>query len=231
MSSFKFLQHFFAAVSIIEFFRNINDMDDQRALLDMLMGKARNVPDSVKETMKETSFHDREVCTFFMCGLCPYLLFNATKSDLGRCPKSVCDNADAIELRHKYSLRNQDEKDRDGYEYGLMIYLEDLVRQCDQRIVRNKQRAEKDSAITEDVMQKISAIESQVRTLTDECCEAAEKDNIDLAQDLCRRIEMFKTEAEMLATPRDQKLTLVCEVSGNLMSSKDNEERMRAHFE
>ena len=72
------------------------------------------------------------------------MLFNATKSDLGRCPKSVCDNADAIELRNKYSLKSQDEKDLDGYEYDLMIYLEDMVRQCDQRIIRNKQRAEKD---------------------------------------------------------------------------------------
>ncbi len=206
-------------------------MDDQRALLDMLMGKTRNLPDSLKNTVKEISFHDREVCKHFMCGLCPYILFNATKSDLGRCPKSVCDNPDAIELRRKYAQIPQEQKDVDGYEYDLYMFLDDLVRQCDQRIQKNKKRAEKDMQISEESLQKIAIIEGQIRTLTDECVTAAENGDIDQSQEISSRIDVLKKEIDSIANPKDQKVVTVCEVSGNFMSTRDNDERMRAHFE
>ena len=55
-------------------------MDDQRALLDMLMGKTRDLSTKDKGKLREITFHDQDVCKFFICGLCPYGLFNSTKS-------------------------------------------------------------------------------------------------------------------------------------------------------
>ncbi len=156
-------------------------MDEQRALLDMLMGRARDVPEELKSSVKEISFHDREVCKYFLCGICPYLLFNATKSDLGRCPKKICDNSDALELRQKYARVPQNEKDLDGYEYELMKHLEDLVHSCDLRIERNKRRSEKETAISEENLQKIAAIEKQIAIFSEECQTAVDKDDIDVA--------------------------------------------------
>ena len=57
-------------------------MDDQRALLDMLMGKTRDLSTKDKGKLREITFHDPDVCKFFICGLCPYGLFNSTKSGI-----------------------------------------------------------------------------------------------------------------------------------------------------
>jgi RNA-binding protein Luc7-like 2 len=58
-------------------------MDEQRALLDALMGKERDLPVEQQEKVKK-KFSDRSVCKYFICGLCPYHeLFKNTKSDLG----------------------------------------------------------------------------------------------------------------------------------------------------
>ena len=57
-------------------------MDDQRALLDMLMGKTRDLSSKDKGKLREITFHDPDVCKFFICGLCPYGLFNSTKSGI-----------------------------------------------------------------------------------------------------------------------------------------------------
>jgi hypothetical protein len=103
------------------------------------------------------------VCKHYLCGLCPYTLFNATKSDLGKCPKSICDTPEANTLRSKYNSLSQYDKDKCGYEYELMLFLKDLIHQCDQRVLRNKQRAEKEMQVTDEILsilgfQKLSVI-------------------------------------------------------------------------
>ena len=48
---------------------------------------------------------------------------------------------------------------------------------------------------------------------------------------MMNKVQEMRKEQELGLTPKDEKRTMVCEVSGNLMSSKDNDERVRAHFE
>ncbi|KAL0665956.1 hypothetical protein Bca4012_028660 [Brassica carinata] len=60
-------------------------MDAQRALLDELMGAARNLTDEERRGFKEIKWDDREVCAFYMVRFCPHDLFVNTKSDLGAC--------------------------------------------------------------------------------------------------------------------------------------------------
>ena len=65
-------------------------MDEARAILDQLMGKTRNLTDDVKSKVRDAHFSDPTVCKRYICGLCPHLLFNATKSDIGECPSQIC---------------------------------------------------------------------------------------------------------------------------------------------
>lgn len=205
-------------------------MDEQRALLDMLMGKTRNVPDSEKKNIQETHFSDRNVCKNFICGLCPHILFGATKSDIGKCPYEICDNAEAVRLKAQFDALEQSEKDKYGYEHDLVLQLEDLVKGCDQRIQKNKRRAEKEMAISEENLVTIAKIEAEIRQLTEKCETAAENGDIDLSIEFNQRIDTLKEEIEKITNP-NVKHTTVCEISGNFMSTRDNDERMRAHFE
>jgi hypothetical protein len=65
-------------------------MDEARAMLDQLMGKARNLSDTQKDTMHQIHFYDDQVCKYYICGLCPYIAFFGTKSDMGKCPYPIC---------------------------------------------------------------------------------------------------------------------------------------------
>ncbi|KVI07591.1 hypothetical protein Ccrd_014055 [Cynara cardunculus var. scolymus] len=62
-------------------------MDAQRALLDELMGSARNLTEEERRGHKEITWDDKEVCGFYMVKFCPHDLFVNTRSDLGPCPK------------------------------------------------------------------------------------------------------------------------------------------------
>ena len=111
-------------------------------------------------------------------------------TDLGKCPKEICDNPDAHEVKRKYDQVSQDEKNLDGYEYDLMLFLDDLVRGCDLKVQRNQKRAEKDLQISEENLEKLTILETQYRQLNDLCCEAIELNNgynIDIAQDYAVR--------------------------------------------
>ncbi|KAF8412994.1 hypothetical protein HHK36_000966 [Tetracentron sinense] len=62
-------------------------MDAQRALLDELMGAARDLTEEEKKGYKEICWDDKEVCGFYMVRFCPHDLFVNTRSDLGPCPR------------------------------------------------------------------------------------------------------------------------------------------------
>ncbi|KAK7832360.1 luc7-like protein 3 [Quercus suber] len=62
-------------------------MDAQRALLDELMGAARNLTEEERKGYKEITWDDKEVCAFYMVRFCPHDLFVNTRSDLGPCPR------------------------------------------------------------------------------------------------------------------------------------------------
>eukprot|EP00268_Persea_americana_P048121 TRINITY_DN5053_c0_g2_i4.p1 TRINITY_DN5053_c0_g2~~TRINITY_DN5053_c0_g2_i4.p1 ORF type:complete len:114 (+),score=12.01 TRINITY_DN5053_c0_g2_i4:297-638(+) len=62
-------------------------MDAQRALLDELMGAARNLTDEEKKGYREIRWDDDEVCAYYMVRFCPHDLFVNTRSDLGPCSR------------------------------------------------------------------------------------------------------------------------------------------------
>lgn len=102
-------------------------------MLDELMGKTRDLTDDIKKKVRQTHFSDKEVCKDYLCGVCPYLLFTTTKSDMGKCPMPICGmdllfeslpaaqlsflpsgNPDAEECRREYERLSQDEREKYG---------------------------------------------------------------------------------------------------------------------
>ena len=112
-----------------------------------------------------------------------------------------------------------------------MLCLQELVRQCDRKIEKNKRRAEQAAAISDEDLKRLATIEKQIFEFTEKCEQAAEEGDIDKSQELMNQIDQLKEAAEAISNPKDDKRITVCEISGNFMSARDNDERMRAHFE
>jgi RNA-binding protein Luc7-like 2 len=206
-------------------------MDEAKKMLDELMGKTRDLTEDNKRSVRQTHFSDPEVCKDFLCGVCPYSLFTATKSDLGKCPMPICGDGDAEECKRQYEHLSQEEKDKYGYEHKLMQHLERLLQTCDRRVSRNKEKAAEQMAISEGDVVKIAALRTQIQTGIDQCENAAEAGNVDASISLINQADQAKAVLDRIMHSYDDKQIIVCEVSGNFISSKDNDERMRAHFE
>ncbi|CAN0099474.1 unnamed protein product [Phaeothamnion confervicola] len=197
------------------------------------MGRERNVPLS-QRTGRGRHFNDDDVCKFFLAGLCPYVLFSNTKSDLGDHPNREEDNED---LKAAYDALPEAEKSRYTYDRDLMAFLEDLVSGCDRKVERNRVRVDAENAdagIDNAKVQQLVEIDKQIREKTAESEKVAEEGEVDEAQQLLTQVEALRREKAMIeksATSKSAKRNVVCEVSGNIMSSSDNEERIRCHFE
>eukprot|EP00871_Galdieria_phlegrea_P005544 jgi/Galph1/5991/GphlegSOOS_G4563.1 len=105
--------------------------DDIRKQLDLLLGPNR---DGVEREAPPTSFKDRRVCKYFLCGVCPHLLFSNTKADVGPCDK-VHDET----LRKQYEQASK-QGEYFGYEEELERFCKRLIAEVDRRIERAVKR-------------------------------------------------------------------------------------------
>ncbi len=85
--------------------------------------------------------------------------------------------------------------------------------------------------LSDEDFQKCLVIERQLQELLYNAEKSAEFGDVDTSYELLVKTEELRKEQEAIASFKDEKKTMVCEVSGNLMSSKDNDERIRAHYE
>lgn len=217
-------------------------MDEQRKLLDELMGNERNLNEDQKLNRKR-HFSDSDVCKFYICGLSPYNLFKNTKSDLGAYEKEFDDDAKA-----QFQALSQEEKDKTGYEHELMVFLDRLVNQCDQKVkrhtdrIRQEQQAELkavQTALSEEEMLRLGTIDEEIVTAENDAAMLGEAGRVDESMSTMARAEALKREASSLESKATtiskeavgRKHMIVCDVSGNFMNSTDNGERLRCHFE
>lgn len=103
---------------------NTRVMNEQRALLDQLMGLNR---DGDRPEDEVEDFRDNRVCKKFLAGLCVHDLFSNTKMDLGECAK-----LHLSDLKQKYDLEKKADKNFRGYELDiekeLIKYNDDIKR-------------------------------------------------------------------------------------------------------
>ena len=213
---------------------------EARALLDQLMGAERDVAEEEK-TGKGIMFHDDQVCKYHLCGINLMELFRNTKSDLvsrwgpyHRKPVPGC--------KEQWEALSQAEKDKYGYEYDLMQKLAELVRECDRKVSRGRARvAEQERELAS--YGTADDKEEEQKVMTEKCEElntqaeaAGEEGDVEKAMGLMEQAKALKTQLEQMklvaeqaekeAKKYDKKLVL-CEVTGNFLSSTDSDERVR----
>jgi hypothetical protein len=141
--------------------------EDARSLLDALMGGDRNaalppgvaVPSKRKRQTagggegqlllpgkRNKSCYDKDIDPLYTAwGVDVYELFVNTKSDLGANPYIVDESA-----HHEFLKLPEKEQEKIGYHYFLFQKLQEIVRQCDRTITRNKGK------LTQEVDRKLS---------------------------------------------------------------------------
>ncbi|CAA6663297.1 unnamed protein product [Spirodela intermedia] len=213
-------------------------MDAQRALLDELMGSARNLTEEEKKGFKEVSWDDKEVCGPFMVRFCPHDLFVNTKSDLGPCPKI-----------HDQKLKESFEKSPRHDEYVLKFeaelsqFCERLVMDLDRKVKRGRERLAQEVTVTHapvstEKAEQLSVLEEKIKKLLEQAENLGEAGKIDEAEALMRKVDVLNAEKnaltqqstgdKMLMLTQEKKMAL-CEICGSFLVANDAAERTQAH--
>lgn len=194
--------------------------EEARSMLDALMGGDRNAPlprgAAIPSKRKlasdgmlllpgkrQKSVFDADVDPLYTAwGVDVYDLFVNTKSDLGANPYVVDEGA-----RQEYLKLTQVEQERLGFEYFLFQKLQELVRQCDRIVNRNKEK------LSQELQRKLSQRGGQdfVEDVDDEAVEHLARTRIQAAdlsdemenqlivlEDLLKREDASKQELEQL---------------------------------
>jgi hypothetical protein len=165
-------------------------MDAQRALLDELMGSARNLTEEERRGYKEVSWDDKEVCGFYMVRFCPHDLFVNTRSDLGPCPK-------IHDPKLKESFENSPRHDAyvPKFEAELSQFCEKLVMDLDRRVKRGRERLNQEvelpppPPLTAEKSEQLSVLEEKIKNLLEQVESLGEAGKVDEAEALTDELE------------------------------------------
>ncbi|GLT40280.1 hypothetical protein SLA2020_144260 [Shorea laevis] len=214
-------------------------MDAQRALLDELMGAARNLTEEEKKGYKEIKWDDKEVCGFYMVRFCPHDLFVNTRSDLGACPR-VHDP----KLKESFEKSPRHDAYVSKFEAELAQFCEKLVMDLDRRVRRGRERLAQDIEpappvpLSAEKSEQLSVLEEKIKNLLEQVEALGEAGKVDEAEALMRKVEMLNSEkAALTQKPQNDKaLTLaqekkmaLCEVCGSFLVANDAAERTQSH--
>ncbi|XP_021286464.1 luc7-like protein 3 isoform X1 [Herrania umbratica] len=214
-------------------------MDAQRALLDELMGTARNLTEEEKKGYREIRWDDKEVCGFYMVRFCPHDLFVNTRSDLGPCPRV-----------HDQKLKESFEKSprHDAYvpkfEAELAQFCEKLVMDLDRRVRRGRERLAQEvepappAPVSAEKSEQLSVLEEKIKNLLEQVENLGESGKVDEAEALMRKVEVLNAEKTALTQlPQNDKVLMLaqekkmalCEVCGSFLVANDAAERTQSH--
>jgi len=209
-------------------------MDEQRKLLDALMGVNRN---GTNPTAKNKRFTDSDVCKYFLCGLCPAELFTNTKADMGECGK-----LHSLPLKIEYEQELQKGNDY-GFEQDLELHLERFIGECDRKIQRAQKRLEESEKEKEDA----NVTAAEIKELYVRAEELGSQGKVEESMELIQKAEELKRKEVVVASPAatvaavaaGQEVTLpssqqqklrVCDICGAFLSIYDSDRRLADHF-
>ncbi|KAL7229505.1 hypothetical protein ACSBR2_008086 [Camellia fascicularis] len=214
-------------------------MDAQRALLDELMGAARNLTEEERKGYKEITWDDKEVCGLYMVRFCPHDLFVNTRSDLGPCPR-------IHDPKLKESFENSPRHDSyvPRFEAELAHFCEKLVMDLDRRVRRGQERLSQDveapppPPVSAEKSEQLSVLEEKIRNLLEQVETLGEAGKVDEAEALMRKVETLNTEKtaltqqsqneKVLMLAQEKKMAL-CEICGSFLVANDAAERTQSH--
>ncbi|KAK9786671.1 hypothetical protein WJX73_003841 [Symbiochloris irregularis] len=210
-------------------------MDAQRAMLDELMGKERNVP-LTERTGRALKFSDPEICKYNLAGLCPYGLFRNTRSDLGPCKYEMHDDDLQYEpVLEQWQQLTDHERERYGYEQELHSVLVQLVKEMDRKIERQKERANKEAEprkLAEKEREQLDAIKARQKEASEKSERLAEDADVDGSEMFAKQAEAFARQHDNLCKQfmQPERTMTVCEVCGVFINSTDNDQRRADHL-
>ncbi|XP_068650963.1 uncharacterized protein [Aristolochia californica] len=215
-------------------------MDAQRALLDELMGAARNLTEEEKKGFREICWDDKEVCGFYMVRFCPHDLFVNTRSDLGPCPKI-----------HDPKLKESFEKSprHDSYvprfEAELAQFCEKLVMDLDRKVRRGRERLVQEvdvppaPPVPVEKSEQLVVLEEKIKKLLEQVEALGEAGKVDEAEALMRKVEILNVEKtsvaqqsaanEKVSMLTQEKKMALCEICGSFLVANDAAERTQSH--
>ncbi|KAE8661938.1 putative glycerol-3-phosphate transporter 1-like [Hibiscus syriacus] len=214
-------------------------MDAQRALLDELMGTARNLTEEEKKGHKELRWDDKEVCAFYMVRFCPHDLFVNTRSDLGPCPR-VHDQ----KLKESFEKSSRHDAYVPKFEAELAKFCEKLVMDLDRRVRRGRERLAQEvepappAPLSAEKSEQLSVLEEKLKNLLEQVESLGEAGKVDEAEALMRKVEALNTEKTVLTQqPQNDKVLMLaqekkmalCEVCGSFLIANDAAERTQSH--
>ncbi|KAA8533867.1 hypothetical protein F0562_031384 [Nyssa sinensis] len=215
-------------------------MDAQRALLDELMGSARNLTEEEKKGYKEITWDDKEVCGSYMVQFCPHDLFVNTRSDLGPCPKVHDDK-----LKESFEKSPRHDSYVPRFEAELAHFCEKLVMDLDRRVRRGRGRLAQEvevpppAPISGEKSEQLSVLEEKIKNLLEQVESLGEAGKVDEAEALMRKVETLNAEKtaltqqpqndSVLMLAQEKKMAL-CEICGSFLIANDAAERTQSHI-
>ncbi|PKA56042.1 hypothetical protein AXF42_Ash015527 [Apostasia shenzhenica] len=210
-------------------------MDAQRALLDELMGTARNLTEEEKKGYREIRWDDREVCGPFMVRFCPHDLFVNTRSDLGPCPK-IHD----LKLKESFEKSPRHDAYVPRFEAELAQYCEKLAMDLDRKVKRGRDRLAQDvdtpspGPISAEKSEQLSVLEEKIKKLLEQIETLGEAGKVDEAEALMRKVDILNaektalTQNDKVSLTQEKKMAL-CEICGSFLVANDAAERTQSH--
>lgn len=214
-------------------------MDAQRALLDELMGSARNLTEEERKGYKETTWDDKDVCGFYMVRFCPHDLFVNTRSDLGQCLK-IHDP----KLKESFESSPRHDSYVPKFEADLAHFCEKLVMDLDRKVRRGRERLDQDVEVPPpppvpvEKSEQLSVLEEKIKNLLEQVESLGEAGKVDEAEALMRKVDVLNAEKTALTLqPQNDKVLMLaqekkmalCETCGSFLVANDVIERTQSH--
>lgn len=208
--------------------------EQMRAMLDGLMGTARDGTDSQR---KHLHFTDQKVCRAFLLDCCPHDIFAFTKLDIGECSK-VHDPA----LRADY--QNASKTKDYMYEVSALDRLQSFISDADRKTENIKQRlAETQEELTAEETNKLDSVHQLTEKLGKKLAEldkASAEDDEEAKRkigDEIERIKKDRAQAEFEykkvsrpASSHQQQNLRVCDICSAYLGINDNDTRLSDHY-
>lgn len=203
-------------------------MDEQRALLDSLMGVNRNADRAADEIL---DYHDSRLCKMFLFGVCPSDLFTNVKARHTDCDKLHDEN-----MRKKFLADGQDECGI--FDGQVENKVNDMVRDMDRRIAREKDKLRHPTggnAFNVDGL----VLSAEIDNISHSIMDAIENGNdFDKAMALLPSLEVLNKEKNSSSNrdknnssgPDLMRKLRVCDVCGSTVSIFDGNYRLADHF-
>ncbi|KAL5566315.1 hypothetical protein UlMin_029479 [Ulmus minor] len=216
-------------------------MGAQRALLDELMGLARNLIEEERKGYKEITWDDKELCGAYMIHFCPHDLFVNTQSDLGPCPRI-----------HDQKLKESFEKSprHDAYvpkfEAELAQFCEKLVMDLDRRVRHGLERISQEvepmppPPLSAEKSEQLSVLKEKIKNLLEQVETLGEAGKVDEAEVIMRKVDALNAKKAVLTqqSQNDKVLMLaqekkmaLCEICEERLAKEKEAEKRRKQRE